>query len=230
MRGAYGKGGNLEGWNKWVEQADPTYGKRLFALLKKEGVVPEKLDDFRFLSVSANGGSREIGFAEALDGTIENLQMKPKKRPLVIASDIARVGTLVPEYANVDYVRLKADAHNLALPMEAVDVIYDRMGAVWYKVDEKLGVATLVNGVLPDWELEDIWEALKETFIQYRDKLKNHGSILLDDPDRISDNPMSTLQYLKKIIPDVDGFLKLLGLVGRHIGEEKDRLLAITRI
>lgn len=171
----YEKGGRLEKWNTLVEQADPDYGQRLFEILNREKVLPTTLDDFRFLSVSANGGAREISFAKALDEKIEWKSEKPEEKPTIFASDIVNIEYEPPKLANVNFVRLRADANKLPITPNSIDVVFDRMGAVWYKVHTKLETATRINGKLPDWETEEITESLREIIEGYVEKLRVGG-------------------------------------------------------
>ena len=221
----YKSGGVLEKWNQMVELADPDYGKRLYSILK-EGVITPSRKNFVFLSVSSNGGSREISLARELDK--DGGGGKLESKPTIIASDISDVAfQSIPNFANVNFVRLRADAYNLPVEKRSIDVIFDRMGAIWYKVHNGLERATRINGKLPEWEVEEIVEDVKKTLLQYKEKLKDGGTIILDDPDRKSTDPISTVQYLKKIIPDINNYLSDLGLAGQNVGSSEDRLLVI---
>lgn len=227
--GLYEDGEPLSRWDKLVKEADPDYGHRLYQILKSSQILPppEKLNGFVFLSVSSNGASREAGLASEIDRSVSGIEFQSK--PKIIANDIAVIKNPTKiKLDNVEFVRIQSDAYSLPTTKESVDVIYDRMGALWYRVHQELESATLVNGKLPEWSRSEITESIKQVLTQYTEKLKIGGHILIDNPDRISKDPMSTTQYLQEIIPDMKDFLSEIGLECQNIGEKEDRLMVIS--
>ena len=75
---AYSKGGIHEGWGKEDKKYYPEYGHKLYKVLKENSLLPENLEGFVFLSVSANQGIKERDFAESLFEDIKDQHFNKK--------------------------------------------------------------------------------------------------------------------------------------------------------
>jgi len=223
-------------WNEKQLEKDAKYPERVFELFQKEGMFPENMEGFTFVSVSANKAFLEKGLAISLDKTLagQNFDIKPK----FIAADFAGSyrdgkfhsifdGVEKPELENVEFVFQVADARTIELPEESVNILWDRLGAVWNigKHDD--------DGLESGEELSE--EKFKKTVIELLDRfsgfIKKVGHIVLDahitDED---DVPMSTAWKIEQNFGDTfEQALAEIGLSSRFVGEGKDRLLLIEK-
>lgn len=144
----YGEKGLLKNWDKMCQIADPEYSQKLYETIKEHNIFPDDLNGFVFLSPSANMGSKEIGLAKIIDQKLQNNDLD--KKPLFIASDF--FGTrdkkgnfkpgfdakTIPDLDNVEFSFVSADANRLPIKDGTVNLIMDRMGAIWHTVNSCL--------------------------------------------------------------------------------------------
>ncbi len=229
-------------WDKVDNERSPQYGKRLYVTLKNGLIIPQNMDGFVFLSVSANKATKEKEFAEALDADVKDKKFTEK--PLIIASDFAGVhrrgrnrktyfkpifnSKNSPKLQNVDFQFLSADADSIPLADKSVDVLMDRYGAAHETI-------TFLNN-FPSTESE---LALLDLLKKYLSKIKKNGKIILDAEDREStiedmDSTGKLIEYLfNERKNDPNNFtqhIKQIGLRYRFIGEGRDRVMILERI
>lgn len=209
----YGKGGILEAYRLLDEKGVESSVRRLYDLLKTNQLFPHDLNQFVFLSPSSNTGVREIALATMLDQAIE--QGEFQGHPKFIASDFfghtTESGNFVPGFdpnlkpnlEHVDFNFLSGRASELPLADNSVNMIYDRLGALWYSVNDFFPTE---NDGSKSWQKE--WEedeeqenrlaaqeAVKKLLAKYAQKLKLGGAIVMDGAE--NNSPPSTGEYLE---------------------------------
>jgi len=245
-------------WDEFQRERDPQFPDRVFALLTREHILPEDYNGFVFLSVSANRAHIEEGIARNIDARVRDEHLD--KRPLVVASDIVRTddnGHLKPmnadrekpTFEDVDFSYLLADARNMPVKSGGVDMIWDRLGAMWHIGSHADDAAKLdKKGGLPQVEYRKTALALLE---RYGGLLKENGKILLDAYELPSISPSSRMPDSTGVkllyffdTYDQDGGdyidrkrrgsfqrdLATIGLQYKLIGQGKDRLMVIEKI
>lgn len=226
----YKQKGELGSWGSLVEKGDPDYGKRLFDLLTFEKILPEKYDDFRFLSLSANKGTRELAMIKLINEKIEEGDAVGRK-PLFLLSDICREAMVVSgaDLENVRIMFVNSDAADIPVEKNTINIMFDRMGAVWYKAQDLLDTAIKINGKIPDWQQDEVEREMDEFLLQCRSKLLSGGFLVLDDPLRSTDDPISTVGYLSLIYKDIPKRLETLGYTFKNIGNGEDRFAVLAK-
>lgn len=189
----YGDGGRSASWAQKDVESNPTLPNDYFALLVQEGIIPreEELGGFTFLSPSANTGRYEYEMAKALDASLAH---QPTPQPRFIASEI--VGNLLDSSQKdpLSYVAFETrteDARELSLPPRSVDVIWDRLGAVWHLQRQRI-----------DKEESSTKEVVR-LLERYKNLLKPGGRVILDATDETS--TMGVLER-KDVLPIVSVF------------------------
>lgn len=233
----YGEQGLLKDWDKMCQIADPEYSQKLYETIKEHDILPDNLNGFVFLSPSANMGSKEIGLAKIVDQQLQNKDLD--KKPLFIASDF--FGThdkkgnfksrfdakTIPDLDNVEFSFVSADANKLPIKDGAVNLIMDRMGAIWHTINSCLSSEDQPITEMTTDQKNKAREKVKNILEHYLSKLKNDGSIVVDAPD---DARISTAKLLLTIFGrDIDEQLKQAGLKYSFIGEKDDRLLSLQK-
>lgn len=223
----YENGGLLKDWGPMAEKADPTYGKRLYLLLNENKIIPDDKNGFKFLSVSSNNSFRESSFAQELE---KHIDTPLKVKPLIIASDIAPVERVAkPKLEKVDFSYLQGDARHIPTK-EPVDIIFDRMGAIWHTCHEALENATRVDGKIPEWETEEIVANLDELFLEYKKGIKPNGYIIFDDPENNDPEFYSTGKYVKEIVGNIKEYFLKHGLKYTNLGSGFDRIAILQPV
>ncbi len=240
MASEYGKQGNLAEWGLLTESEDEAYARSFLDSIKEHGVLPEDMSGFVFMSVSANSGGKESALAKLVDDSLGSKQLEHK--PLFIAADVFGTWTdkdnFVPgfdtkkqskhEYKNIAFQFLSSDAHNIPLAKESVDIIFDRLGAVWYAIQENVNLRR--NKKIASWQREDAQEAVAELLKGYWEKLKDEGKIILDASTQWDGTEMlSTAMFLEKIYDNLFQDLTALQFRSEYIGEGDDRLLVLHK-
>lgn len=231
----YGPKGKLAYWQETEALRNPLLAAQYVELLFDEKILPPPSDarGFVLLSPSANQGLFEFEMAEKLDSTMTE---KPEKKPMFIAADMfgeIRDNQFVPgfwkdfytdEFKNVDFHKLSADAKNTPLKANSVDVIWDRLGALWHTQNSRV-----TNG---KQDLEDIYRVLNE----YRRLLKPGGVVVIDaavkpegatnsTDDFLSGNFSIKGRQIDSLAYKVD--LDKLGWEIRYIGNDAARLAVL---
>lgn len=191
----------------WDSKERAQYGYRLYKTIKENGLFPPDMDGFVFLSVSANKGTKELELAKSLEEDIKDKHFN--KKPLVISADMAHVKNSHNQEGE-NYVL--ADARKIPLIKESVDIIFDRMGAIWYAS----------------------WEENKNCLIKLLDEmsraLKKHGKILVEATNSISTDAIMMRNFNVKDSNMLNAKLKELGFQCSYLGEGLDRILVLEKI
>lgn len=142
-------------WRGRQEELAPSF----VAALEGEGIIPsgKALDGWVFLSPSSNDRAIERVVAERVNQLAAGQRLHTK--PRVLCSDIIgayecgrsalRTGDFEPGVRDqlpvlgfVDTLTFTSLAEGLALPDASVDVIFDRLGALWYSIyDRRTGLS-----------------------------------------------------------------------------------------
>jgi hypothetical protein len=233
----YGPKGLLKSWDKMCQIADPEYAKMTYDTFVNSGLFPKNLDGFVFLSPSANMGSKEIGIAQLVDKSLAGKDIS--KKPLFVASDFfgthVRGGfkpgfdrKLLPSLENVSFSFLSADANRLPIQDASIDIIMDRMGAVWHTINKHLPQSGVEVQRLPTESTKKAQQDLSNLLIHYSEKIKADGMIVIDAPD---DGRDSSERFLSIACSgDIESFLNKLDLTHRFVGEYNARFVVIFKI
>jgi hypothetical protein len=234
----YGEQGMLKDWDKMSKIADPKHSQKFFETVKKYNILPDNLDGFVFLSPSANMGSKEIDLARIIDQQVGSNGLN--KNPLVIASDFFgmrnREGDFkprfnienIPDLKNVDFSFVSADANELPIKDGAVDMIMDRMGAVWHTINSCLSSEGQPITEMSIMQKNEAKEKVKKILSHYLSKLKDNGNIILDAPD---DGRESTALLLFTVFgEDIKEELEQIGLEYSFVGENENELLVLRKL
>lgn len=223
----YSKIGRLR---KWAE-ADKKVNRDLLVsyptLLLKESLLPQpdQANGFVFYSASANQGNFEYTMAQAVDASLSQKSPKP---PLFIAGDIfGHSGDEMEQFEpgfvqteaqkasplkHVHFTRISADARHIPLQDGSVDVVWDRLGALWHVQSSRI--------VDPD--LGSVGSLLSE----YSRVLRPGGNVVIDaEKPTPSASKISTSHLLRYDLPKV----RQLGWDMRFIGADRTRLLVLSK-
>lgn len=228
----YSDGGGLSSWGQLVEKSDPLYGERFFDLLKSENILPSNFSGYKFLSLSANRGTREIGLIKKVNSEIDSTKSDIQDKPTFILSDISYdvLGKVkVSGYRNVNTVFVNSDAENIPVSNNSINLMFDRMGATWHKSQNLIENSIKVNGKMPDWQIDENRTEMDSFLMACKSKLAVGGSLVLDYPERSSGDPISTLGYLEKLYEDVFDSFARLNFNFKVIGSGEERFVLLTR-
>lgn len=239
----YVKGGHKGRWDEKERRINPKYGFELYGLLEKKGMIPNDLNGFVFLGISANKATKEAQFAQLLDRKCEKIDLI--KPPQVIVSD--SFGTdkdsgrfvpgfdqsLTPKLEKVIFSYISADGTSIPIADGSVDIIFDRLGVLWYK--------SLLSPE-SDWDenKENYHSAGKRevlTLLKHIiSKLKSNGKYITDaveyrhdDVDSKNTNA-STRQMLAKFFPILSDLEVELGVKISIMGEDDNVILVFEKI
>ena len=242
--------GNGAGWYETQMGKSPEYALKLFELFKQEGIIPEdeELEGFTLVDVSANRAELEVHLAVLLDRQIKGQEFVHS--PKVIAIDFLgkkegekEDGSYdrfvsgiqpekIPNLKNVEFSRISADARQLPLAEGSVDVLFDRLGALWYSVHDKGG------GLRRDKTFLELQKIVLEILKNYARTLKEKGKIIVDATQKgmylnqvksekstavaLSEVGLSTPRGLQD--------LEDIGLRVKFVGKGADRLLVFEKV
>jgi SAM-dependent methyltransferase len=166
-------------------------------LLSQEGILPtpDKANGFTFFSPSANQGSYEYAFAKTVEDSLTDAS---EKKPLFIAADMFGTGdreNFVPGFRNnelrpedfkhVVFQKVSAEAERIPLPEASVDVVWDRLGALWHTQSKRISL-----NISSDQEVQDLLEGYKRV-------LKPTGCVIIDSAKFTRGADSSTMEYLQ---------------------------------
>lgn len=211
IRQQYGRGGLLESWGD-LRSGDEKYARTFFESVRETKLLPENLDGFVFLSVSANKGSKEIAVAKLVDEMLAGKTFQ--RKPLFIAADLFgrtdRAGNflpgfdpqLQPELNSIAFQFLSAKAQEIPLAKRSVDLIFDRMGALWHAVDSAVSVGP--DEPVPPWQKKAARAQVESLLAEYHRKLKPGAAVIIDAPEGWAALGVTTTNvYLKQIYDDL---------------------------
>jgi len=235
--GEYNPGGKLQYWQETEALRNPDLAKQYVDLLIQEQIIPhpDKATGFVFLSPSANQGMFEYEIADRLN---QSITKKPDPPPIFLAADIFgnyQDGQFVPgfwkgfyqdEFDNVIFQKISADANKIPILDNSVDVIWERLGALWHvqnnrATGENLDSTPIVN-----------------LLNEYDRVLKSGGVIILDAATQTEGATNSTIDFLEgkfnipgaQINPyDYKIDLKELGWETQFIGSGRARLAVLRK-
>jgi hypothetical protein len=187
----YAPGGIEDNWKEMQEKTDPNIAEKYFLLLSDIEIIPktkEQLEQYVFYSPTANQRFLEFGFAEKLEELCSGFDMKSK--PKIICSDAFGTEKLAidrtsdehriieyfkpgfvgdtPVFNNVDIVTVSAKANEIPLADNSVDVVWDRLGAMWHYLEYAQTNRKTVNNTV------------KELLDEYGRILKRGGKVIFD--------------------------------------------------
>ena len=206
-------------WGLEQEKIHPEYPEKIFEVLEKEGIVPKRQKDnepFTIWGPASNNAWIETRFASLLDEHFDD----PINKPLVYASDATypydeSEKRLDHNLKNTAFAFLRHEASKTPIPDDSVDVIFDRLGALWHFLnnDEK--------------------EEAKKILQFYITKLKQGGSIILDASDTGSDTVTSTARLILENFSDKEledvGFERKNQKIANFIGSDEHKLLILKK-
>jgi len=196
--------GRSRRWDEVLNEEQPQVIQEYADLLIKTGLIPsdERLSGFVLYSPSSNQRSIETEFARRIDACAGKLQLETP--PMVITSDI--FGRLEPAYTpspnlkfisayngqmeNFEHVKtgsFAALAGQTPLESHSVDLIWDRLGAMWHAIDSVSGTQNNAQ------------EAVVPLLEEYKRILKKGGKVVIDAADRTIMAPTSTYLFSKGI-------------------------------
>jgi hypothetical protein len=167
--------------------------KILYSLLKGAGLLPTPSDkNFIFLSVSAYLGKVESELARLCDAEFESGEIAPAvtNKPLFIASDqvlrteqeIERLLLAERQAMPLTYTSFaltEAEAFKLPYPSGSINVIYDRLGALWH-------LCKFLTKTYKGISREDFAKVLLIAIKRLGESLKDNGSIVVDAYTQLS--------------------------------------------
>jgi hypothetical protein len=223
LGGSYVDDINGRNWNRDQEKELPDNPRLYTEVMVKAGVLPSEgnVNGFVFYSASANQSSIEYAVADYLNGQMGKTSLTNKT--MVYMADIFGtsketkykdangvkhdITVFIPgfegatkQYPNVEVLRLSADAMHIPLENGSVNVIWDRLGALWHEIENA--------GVTSSPYVKEVVESLLN---EYKRVLKEDGVVVIDAADTITGAPYSTytltrgVTYAKKeVIPKMD--------------------------
>jgi SAM-dependent methyltransferase len=216
----------------------PELGVKYVDVFRKTGVLPERLglDGFVFYSPSANQGSIELSVARRLDEEVSGLNLR--KKPKVIMADFfglrkratykvgenpVEVMDFFPTFSrsttnleNVVVERASAEAGNIPLESGSVDIIWDRLGALYHLIDDCRKSET------------DLKTEVSRLLAEYKRVLRPGGRLVVDASKDIYQAPYSTFAYATENSPGID--FPELGWDVKIAGEKETRIAILTPI
>jgi SAM-dependent methyltransferase len=224
-------------WATKPEHENPRMAAEYADLLVQQGLLPlaDRASGFTLFSPSANQGIYEYTMAKKVD---DSLTGKLEKQPVFIAADMFGTKTKTgkekekgkkfepgfrkdisrPEdLTYVKFHKLSADAENIPLSDATVDIVWDRLGALWHTQEERM----LMNDV-SDQKIQDLLN-------EYKRILKPDGCVIIDSGSITRGAGQSTYEYLHAQAEQSVDF-NALGWSTQQIGSGETQLTVLKPI